>query len=97
MSGKKGIASRMGLAIIMFLLLLLVINYAGAGLFADLTGNMVPKITSNTDTLTLLWTTLFTVTMIQGFVVFAGLLGANLQFTPVKDHHSHTEEEEAKE
>ncbi|MHA1450054.1 MAG: hypothetical protein ACTSP4_11595 [Candidatus Hodarchaeales archaeon] len=82
--GFKEMFAKIGLISIIFMLFLVVINDQG-NIWANL--STVDVALANGQSLQLLWTGLVAATLLQGFVVFAALLGANLQFTPVKETH----------
>ncbi|NHJ01066.1 MAG: hypothetical protein EAX86_02940 [Candidatus Heimdallarchaeota archaeon] len=78
---KKQMFGTIGLASFVFMLLLMV--------FSGLPGATWAPVSSTAGTsLSLLWDIngLFPAVLIQGFVLFAALLGVNLQFTPAKKH-----------
>ncbi|MHA2298312.1 MAG: hypothetical protein ACXAEU_18355 [Candidatus Hodarchaeales archaeon] len=75
----KDVFSKIGLVSIIFLLFLIVID---TQVITWATLNTVDKTTANIQSLQLMWTTLVAATLIQGFVIFSALLGANLQFSP---------------
>ena len=79
---NKQLFGTIGLTLFVFLLLLMVVSGFGGITWATIPG--LPSITI--ESLNLLWTDLFPVVLIQGLVLFAALLGVNLQFTPVKKH-----------
>ncbi|MFX1534585.1 MAG: hypothetical protein ACFFDI_10220 [Promethearchaeota archaeon] len=83
---NKEVFTKIGLILIIFLLFLVGLQAQGLS-WASLPTS--PLATANTTSLQLLWTTLVAATLIQGFVIFAALLGANLQFTPVKKGDDH--------
>lgn len=85
--GYKEMFAKIGLVSIIFMLFLVIINGLG-NIWADPSKlPLVDVALANNQSLELLWTTLVAATLLQGFVVFAALLGANLQFTPVQDTH----------
>ena len=71
---------KIGLAVVIFILLLFVLDARGTGLWAA-----VDPDADENDPLELLWQKEFlvTATIIQAFVLFAALLGINLQFAPI--------------
>ncbi|PWI47422.1 hypothetical protein CEE45_12030 [Candidatus Heimdallarchaeota archaeon B3_Heim] len=71
---------KIGFFIITFLLLIFFIEAQGSGNWATL--QAVDSSLANQRSLELLWTTLVTATLIQGFMLYSALLGANSQFTP---------------
>ena len=77
---NKQVFGTISLSIFVFLLLLIVVtNIQDSNTWTDVA-------TGTTTSLELLWTNLFPAVLIQGFVLFAALLGVSLQFTPVKKH-----------
>lgn len=82
--GSKEMFAKIGLVSIIFMLFLVIINDQG-NIWATL--STVDVTLANSQSLELLWTGLVAATLLQGFVVFAALLGANLLFTPVKETH----------
>ncbi|MFX0117478.1 MAG: hypothetical protein ACFFB3_23225 [Candidatus Hodarchaeota archaeon] len=76
----KDMFGKIGLAILIFMLLLFVVDSRGTGLWA-----VVDPSAGANDPLELLWKQdfLVTATIIQAFVLFAALLGINLQFAPI--------------
>lgn len=81
---NKELVAKVGLVTIIFLLFLLVLDSLSPG---SATLSAVSVTLANVQSLELLWTVLATATLLQAFVIFAALLGANLQFTPVQDDH----------
>ena len=65
---------------IIFLLLVLFLETQGDGNWATL--QTIEQNLANQKSLELLWTTLVTATLIQGFMLYSALLGVNSQFTP---------------
>lgn len=76
---NKQLFGTIGLALFVFLLLLIVVSD-----FSMIQWGILPV--DSKMSLELLWTDLFPIVLIQGLVLFAALLGVNLQFTPVKKH-----------
>lgn len=77
---SKDMFGKIGLAVVIFILLLFVLDARGTGLWAAVDPDAGAK-----DPLELLWKKdfLVTATIIQAFVLFAALLGINLQFAPI--------------
>lgn len=84
----KDLFSKAGLVLIIFFLFLIVLDARGidpATLnFVD-PATLDSPITTNSLSLQILWTDLAPVVLLSGFVLFAALLGANLQFTPISE------------
>ncbi len=78
---NKDTYGKIGIFIIIFLLLIFIIMAQGSGIWATL--ETVDPSSANQKSLQLLWTTFVTATLIQGFLIYATLLGSNLQFSPV--------------
>ena len=76
---NKQLFGTIGLTFFVFLLLLIVVSD-----FSMIQWGTLPV--DSKMSLELLWTDLFPIVLIQGLVLFAALLGVNLQFTPVKKH-----------
>ncbi|MFX0182343.1 MAG: hypothetical protein ACFE95_04590 [Candidatus Hodarchaeota archaeon] len=87
---NKEIFGRIGFAIITFILLMFFITAQESGIWATLP--TVKPSRANQKSLELLWTTLATATIIQGFMLYAALLGSNLQFTPTAKEKENKEE-----
>ena len=81
---------KIGFAIITFLLLIFFIEAQGSGNWVTLEG-YDPNL-ANQRSLELLWTTLASATLIQGFMLYSALLGANSQFTPPTKKFNNKEE-----
>lgn len=87
---NKEILGRIGFAIIAFILLVLFIDGQDNGIWATLP--TIQLSLANERSLSLLWTTLATSTIIQGFMLYAALLGSNLQFSaPTKEEENEEE------
>ena len=87
---NKEIFGRIGFTIIIFILLMFFIAAQESGFWATLPAVKPSK--ANQESLELLWSTLATATIIQGFMLYAALLGSNLQFTPTKKEKRNKEE-----
>lgn len=87
---NKEVLGRIGFAIILFILIVLFINNQGGGFWATLPA--VEQSSANEKSLELLWTTLATSIIIQGFMLYTALLGSNLQFSPPPKEREHEEE-----
>ncbi|MFX1512498.1 MAG: hypothetical protein ACFFCQ_07925 [Promethearchaeota archaeon] len=80
---NKEMVGKIGIAILIFALLLFIIDARAPDVWATLPG--FSSDTANDKSLEFLWKEpLVTATLIQGFVLFAALLGINLQFTPTR-------------
>lgn len=81
---NKDMFAKMGMFSLLFIVLLYFISdFSSFWYTIDYT---LTESTPDMESLSLMWTTVITATLIQGFVLFAALLGANLQFTPVEEH-----------
>jgi hypothetical protein len=78
---NKEILGRIGFVIITFIFVVFLINAQDTGFWVTLP-TVTPNL-ANKKSLELLWTTLVTATIIQGLVLYAAILGSNLQFTPM--------------
>ncbi|MFX1284926.1 MAG: hypothetical protein ACFFB5_14795 [Promethearchaeota archaeon] len=87
---NKEVLGRIGFAIIGFILLVLIVDAQDSGAWATL--QTVKPNLANERSLGLLWTTLATSTIIQGFMLYAALLGSNLQFSPPTKEREKEEE-----
>lgn len=76
---NKETLGRIGFALITFILLILFVDTQD-GVWVNLP--TVSLNLANKNSLSLLWTTLVTATIIQAFMLYTALLGSNLQFTP---------------
>lgn len=77
---NKDTFSKIGIFFIIFVLLVFLIMSQGSDIWAIL--DTVDISLANQNTLQLLWTTLVTAILIQGFLIYSALLGANSQFSP---------------
>jgi len=77
---NKDIFGKIGIFLIIFVLLIFVIMTQGSEIWATL--ETVDSSLANQISLQILWTTLVTATLIQGFLIYSALLGANSQFSP---------------
>ena len=77
---NKDIFSKIGIFILIFILLIFVIMTQGSEIWAIL--ETVDSSLVNQMSLQILWTTLATAILIQGFLIYSALLGANSQFLP---------------
>lgn len=77
---QKDSLGKIGLFLIIFLLVIILLEAQGVGNWAIL--QTVDPGIANQRSLELMWTSLVTATIIQGFLLYTALLGANSQFTP---------------
>ncbi|MHA2273732.1 MAG: hypothetical protein ACXACI_17935 [Candidatus Hodarchaeales archaeon] len=77
---SKDLFGKIGMAVVIFILLLFVLDARGPGIWAEVDPNAGAK-----DPLEMLWQRdfLVTATILQAFTLFAALLAINLQFAPV--------------
>ncbi len=87
---NKDIFGKVGFIIIVFFLFVFFLGAQESGTWAIL--QTTDPSSANEKSLELLWTTLVTATLIQGFLIYAALLGSNLQFTPVTKKQKDKEE-----
>jgi len=80
---NKDTYGKIGIFIIIFLFLILIITTQESEIWATL--DTVDPSSANHTSLQLLWTTLATATLIQGFLIYSALLGSNSQFSPVSE------------
>jgi predicted secreted protein len=76
---NKETFSKIGIFFIIFILLVFFIMTQGSDIWATL--DTVDINLANQKTLQFLWTTLVTAILIQGFLIYSALLGANSQFS----------------
>jgi hypothetical protein len=77
---NKDAYGKIGIFLLIFLLLISIIMDQGTEIWATLE-TIDPSLANHTS-LQLLWTTLATATLIQGFLIYSALLGSNSQFSP---------------
>ncbi len=87
---NKDLFGKIGIAVIVFFLLVFFLEAQESGIWAIL--QTTDPDSANEKSLELLWTTLVTATLIQGFLIYAALLGSNLQFTPITKKQDNKEE-----
>jgi len=78
---NKETYGKIGIFLLVFLMLIAIIMDQGTEIWATL--ETVDPSSANHTSLQLLWTTLATATLIQGFLIYSALLGSNSQFSPV--------------
>ena len=80
----KDMFAKIGMFSLLFIVLLYFVSDF-SGFWYTIDYQITSGLTLDAESLNLIWTTLITATLIQGFVLFAALLGANLQFTPTME------------